>query len=105
VKLVEFKAKDVFDMIPGAMARLENHKPDKTALCVDAAACMARIQAKEATKAKAAEERRREMERLRRQRELDGSRQAGSRGAQQKDGGAAASEGSLQTGRGGTQPA
>jgi flagellar biosynthesis GTPase FlhF len=73
MKLVEFKARDVFDMKPDAMTL--NHKPDKTALCVDAAACMARIEAMEAAEAKAAEERRMEMERQRLQQELEMERQ------------------------------
>jgi hypothetical protein len=71
MKLVEFKARDVFDMKPDGMTLLKNHKPDKAALCVDAAACTARIEAMEAARAKAAEERRMEMERQRVQRELD----------------------------------
>jgi hypothetical protein len=75
MKLVEFKARDVLDMKPDGMTLLKNHKPDKAALCVDAAACTARIEAMEAAKAKAAEERRMEMERQRVQRELEMERQ------------------------------
>jgi hypothetical protein len=75
MKLVEFKARDVLDMKPDGMTLLKNHKPDKAALCVDAAACTARIEAMEAARAKAAEERRMEMERQRVQREIEMERQ------------------------------